>query len=111
MHPGQGHLAAAFFAMTVTAPLLFFPLPIISGEEERLRALQHVCFALPRTAQALSNHVRPLSYARADWDAAGARRLQLHVKTLTAHVLSAGGWPSRGGDQLTAGAASSRECQ
>ena len=35
-------------------------LHIIPGETERLRALQHVCAALPRTAQALSEQVRPL---------------------------------------------------
>ena len=65
MPPGRGHLSAAYCGVTVTAPLLCFPLHIITGEEEKLRALQHVCFALPRTAQVLSDHVRPLSCASA----------------------------------------------
>ena len=31
---------------------------IITSDEERLRALQHVCLAIPRTAQALQEEVR-----------------------------------------------------
>ena len=37
-------------------------LHILPGEEERLRALQHVSAALPRTAQALNEQARQLRY-------------------------------------------------
>ena len=43
---------------------------IITGEEDRLRALRHTCSALPRMAQALPEQVRQLSYALLEWDAA-----------------------------------------
>ena len=39
---------------------------IIPGKEDRLRALQHVYSALPRTAQALPEQVRQLSGAPND---------------------------------------------
>ena len=39
-------------------------------EEERLRALRHVCSAMSRTAQALPEQVRQLSSAQADRRAA-----------------------------------------
>lgn len=57
---GQGHIAAAHGGMSLVAQLLLCQASsrIIPGEEERLRALRHVCAALPRTAQALLKQVR-----------------------------------------------------
>ena len=48
--------------MSITAQLLVCgaSLDIISGEEERLGALRHVCLALPRMAQAFHEQVRHL---------------------------------------------------
>ena len=58
-HPGQGHLAAACSATQILCCAA--SLHMIKDVEDRLRALQHVCLALPRTAQALYEQVRPLS--------------------------------------------------
>ena len=54
-------MAGACHAMSMTAHMLVCEAShrIISGEDERLRALQHVCSALPRTGQALHEQVRP----------------------------------------------------
>ena len=71
-HPGQGHLAAAQGGMCMMTYLLCCEASprIVTCEEDRLRALQHVCAALPRTAQALAEQVRRLSSASADGPAA-----------------------------------------
>ena len=60
VHPGRGHFLATCFGMTAICSLLcskstqhMFP-----DEDERLRALQHMCLALPRTAQVLYEQVR-----------------------------------------------------
>lgn len=45
---------------------------IVMSEEERLRALQHICAALPRTAQVLHEEVRQLCSATADGPAASS---------------------------------------
>ena len=71
--PGQGSVAAAHGAMSVVAQLLFREASprMITSEEERLRALQDICSALPRTEQALGEQVRQLSHAHAKRRAAG----------------------------------------
>ena len=65
--PGQSHVAGAHGGMSVVAQLLFREASprMITGEEERLRALRDICSALPRTAQALDEQVRQLSHAQA----------------------------------------------
>ena len=57
---GQGHVAGTYHAMSVTTHMLVCEAShrIIIGEDDRLRALQHVCSALPRAAQALHEQVR-----------------------------------------------------
>ena len=59
-------MAGTFHAMSMATHMLVCEAShrIIPGEEERLRALQYVCLALPRTAQALHEQVRQLSCAR-----------------------------------------------
>ena len=61
--PGQGHGNAAWGGVSITCHTLCCGASqrILYGEEERLRALRHVCSALPRTAQALQKQVRPLT--------------------------------------------------
>ena len=57
--PGQGHGNAAYGGTSIACHLLCCNASqhIIPCEEERLRALRHVCSALPRTAQALYKQV------------------------------------------------------
>ena len=65
--PGQGHIGAARHAMDVTTGILCCnALQHSLSEEERLRAVRHVCSALPRTARELPEQVRPLSSAWPD---------------------------------------------
>ena len=67
LHPGQGHAGVVRHAMDVTTAILCcYALKHSMSEEERLGALRHVCSALPRTAQALPEQVRPLGTACAD---------------------------------------------
>ena len=62
LHPGHGHVVAACQGMELATTLLCCAaLQRSLGEEGRLRALRHVCAALPRTAQALPEQVRQLS--------------------------------------------------
>ena len=72
--PGQGNIGVVRHAMDVTTAILCcYALKHSMSEEERLRALRHVCSALPRTAQALPEQVRPLGSAWADRRAAPHR--------------------------------------
>ena len=52
-------MSAAYSAMSMTSQLLSLrALLKCFSEEERLRALRHVCSALPRTAEALPEQAR-----------------------------------------------------
>ena len=57
---GQAHAAAAYESIRMIAQVLVSKAceRIITSEDERLRALQHMCLAIPRTAQALHEEVR-----------------------------------------------------
>lgn len=92
IHPGRGHFLATYFAMTVIGLLLCSQSTrhIFPDDDERLRALQRVCLALPRTAQVCCERVRQ----------ACCIRQSLHV------LLSACAWHSGNGHMLTGGAAS-----
>ena len=74
LHPGLGNLSAVQGGMcNMTYLLCCEATPrIVTSEEERLRALQHVCAALPRTAQALHEQARQLSSVSADRPAASS---------------------------------------
>lgn len=67
-HPGQGLVVAALGGAEMTAVVLRSKasLHILPGGEDRLRALRHVCSALPRAAQALDDQVRQLSCDQAE---------------------------------------------
>ena len=61
-------MVAALGGAEITANVLRSKasLHILPGTEDRLRALRHVCSALPRAAQALEDQVRQLSCNRAE---------------------------------------------
>ena len=88
--PGQGNVAAAHGGLSITAQLLFREASprLITSEEQRLRALQHICSALPRTAQALDEQVRQLSHAQAKGHAAGNKWEQHMSSALRAWHIS-----------------------
>ena len=70
--------------MRITAQLLMCGVSpdIIADEEERRGALEHVCLALPRMAQALYEQVRQLSCAQAERRAANQQRSTAYVLSL-----------------------------
>ena len=65
---GQGLAVSALGGAEITAVVLRSKasLHILPGTEDRLRALRHVCSALPRAAQALNDEVRQLSCTQAE---------------------------------------------
>ena len=92
IRPGQGHRPAAFGAMSMTGLSLCCPASnrMITSEEERLRAMRHMCSALPRAAQALFEQVRQLSCALAERRAVSTRH-RFHVRCAAHGVVVLGG--------------------